>query len=108
MLYPIALLALASMHVGLGVGAVVLMILGTQYYVLFNVIAGAQSIPHDLTESAAAYRFTRRQRWTRLLLPGTFPQLVTGWVTAAGGAWNASIVSEYLTTNGDVHQTRGL
>jgi NitT/TauT family transport system permease protein len=108
MLYPLALLALASMHVGLGVGAVVLMVLGTQYYVLFNVIAGAQSIPHDLSEAATAYGFSRRQRWTRLLLPGTFPQLVTGWVTAAGGAWNASIVSEYLTMQGTVHATRGL
>ncbi len=108
MVYPLALLALASMHVGLGVGAIVLMVLGTQYYVLFNVIAGAQSIPHDLSEAATAYGFTDRQRWTRLLLPGTFPQLVTGWVTAAGGAWNASIVSEYLTMQGSVHATRGL
>jgi NitT/TauT family transport system permease protein len=108
MLYPLALLVLSELHMGLGIGAVVLMILGTQYYILFNVIAGVQSIPHDLEEVAAAYRFTRRQRWTRLLLPGTFPQLVTGWVTAAGGAWNASIVSEYVLSKGQVRQTRGL
>ena len=108
MLYPLALFLLAELGIGLGVGAIFLMVLGTQYYVLFNVIAGAQSIPNELVEVSAAYRFSRPQRWKRLFLPGVFPQLVTGWVTAAGGAWNASIVSEYVLSRGTVHSTRGL
>jgi NitT/TauT family transport system permease protein len=108
MLYPLALFLLAELGIGLGPGAIFLMVLGTQYYVLFNVIAGAQSIPNELVEVSAAYRFTRGQRWKRLFLPGVFPHLVTGWVTAAGGAWNASIVSEYVLSRGTVHSTRGL
>jgi NitT/TauT family transport system permease protein len=84
------------------------MMLGTQWYILFNVIAGAMSIPHDLDEAAVVYRFTRAQRWQRVILPGIFPQLVTGWVTAAGGAWNASIVSEYVQAAGRIEKTDGL
>ena len=108
MLFPLVLFVLARVHVGLGIGAIVLMVLGTQWYILFNVIAGAMSIPHDLHEAAVVYRFPRVQRWKRLLLPGVFPQLVTGWVTAAGGAWNASIVSEYVQSAGRIEKTRGL
>jgi NitT/TauT family transport system permease protein len=108
MLFPIVLVVLAKVHVTLSLGAVVLMLLGTQWYILFNVIAGAMTIPQELHEAAAVYRFTRRQRWTRLYLPGVFPHLVTGWVTAAGGAWNASIVSEYMHTGGKVLATDGL
>lgn len=67
------------------------MVLGTQWYILFNVIAGAMSIPSDLKEAASLYRFTRWQRWTTLILPGIFPYLITGMVTASGGAWNASV-----------------
>jgi NitT/TauT family transport system permease protein len=108
MLFPLVLFLLARAHVGLGLGSIVLMMLGTQWYILFNVIAGAMSIPHDLLEAAVVYRFPRRQRWLRLLLPGVLPQLVTGWVTAAGGAWNASIVSEYVQAAGRIEKTRGL
>jgi NitT/TauT family transport system permease protein len=108
MLFPIVLLVLAKAHVSLSFGAIVLMVLGTQWYILFNVIAGAMSIPNELHEAAAVYRFTRLQRWKRVLLPGVFPHLVTGWVTAAGGAWNASIVSEYVHAAGTVRQTDGL
>jgi NitT/TauT family transport system permease protein len=108
MLFPIVLLVLDRLGVPLGVGSVALMMLGTQWYILFNVIAGAMSIPHDLVEAADVYRFNWRQRWTRLLLPGVFPHLVTGWVTAAGGAWNASIVSEYVHSAGNVQTADGL
>jgi NitT/TauT family transport system permease protein len=108
MLFPLVLLLLGTFHVSLSIGAVVLMMLGTQWYILFNVIAGAMSIPNDLQEAADVYRFTWIQRWTRLYLPGVFPHLVTGWVTAAGGAWNASIVSEYVHAAGSVRQTDGL
>ena len=108
MLFPLVLLVLAKVHVTLSVGSVVLMMLGTQWYILFNVIAGAMSIPHELHEAATVYRFTRLQRWKRVYLPGVFPHLVTGWVTAAGGAWNASIVSEYIHANGTLKTTDGL
>ena len=108
MLFPLVLLLLARFNLSLSVGSIVLMMLGTQWYILFNVIAGAMSIPHELQEAATVYRFTRIQRWKRVLLPGVFPYLITGWVTAAGGAWNASIVSEYVHANGTVRQTDGL
>jgi NitT/TauT family transport system permease protein len=108
MLFPLVLLVLAKVDVSLSVGSVVLMMLGTQWYILFNVIAGAMSIPYELQEAATVYRFTRVQRWKRVLLPGVFPHLVTGWVTAAGGAWNASIVSEYIRASGTLRTTDGL
>jgi NitT/TauT family transport system permease protein len=93
--FPILLLGLVRIGAGLGIGSVALMLLGTQWYILFNVIAGAMSIPSDLKEAAAVYRFTRWQRWTQLILPGVFPYLITGMVTASGGAWNASVMAEY-------------
>jgi NitT/TauT family transport system permease protein len=93
--FPVLLIALVRLGGGLGIGSVALMLLGTQWYILFNVIAGAMSIPSDLREVASLYRFTRWQRWTRLILPGIFPYLITGMVTASGGAWNASVMAEY-------------
>lgn len=108
MIFPIALVAFAAIGVNLEFSSIFLMMLGTQWYVLFNVIAGAMNIPHDLEEAAVVYRFTRMQRWTRLYLPGIFPQLVTGWVTAAGGAWNASIISEYVHYKRATHVAHGL
>ena len=73
-----------------------LMLLGTQWYILFNVIAGASSIPGRSEEVASVYRWNRFQRWLRLYIPCVFPYLVTGLITAAGGAWNATIVAEYV------------
>jgi NitT/TauT family transport system permease protein len=84
------------------------MLLGTQWYILFNVIAGAMSIPSDLREAASLYRFTRWQRWTKLILPGIFPYLITGMVTASGGAWNASVFAEYANIESRTIQTIGL
>ena len=98
MLFPLVVLVLTSWGIPFNVGCVVLMLLGTQWYILFNVIAGATAIPADLREAAAVYRLSRWQTWTRLYLPCVFPYLVTGLVTAAGGAWNATIVSEYVQT----------
>ncbi len=107
-LFPVLMLGLIHIGGGLGFGAIALMLLGTQWYILFNVIAGAMAIPSDLKEAAAVYRFTRWQRWTRLILPGIFPYLVTGMITASGGAWNASIVSEYFHIGDRTLQTLGL
>jgi NitT/TauT family transport system permease protein len=97
MLFPLVVLGLAAAGVSLDWGSVLLMLLGTQWYILFNVIAGAMAIPADLKEAAHSYNITGWQKFWVLYFPALFPYLVTGWVTAAGGAWNASIVSEYIT-----------
>jgi NitT/TauT family transport system permease protein len=106
--FPVLMLLLINSGWGLGIGSIALMLLGTQWYVLFNVIAGAMAIPSDLKEAAAVYRFTLWQRWTRLILPGIFPYLITGMVTASGGAWNTSILAEYGTLGDRTLQTVGL
>ncbi|HEV2136693.1 MAG TPA: ABC transporter permease subunit [Terracidiphilus sp.] len=106
--FPILLIGLVRIGGGLGIGAIALMLLGTQWYILFNVIAGAMSIPSDLREVASLYHFTRWQRWTKLILPGIFPYLITGMVTASGGAWNASVMAEYSHVQGQTLQTIGL
>ena len=106
--YPVLLLGLIQIGGGLGVGSVALMLLGTQWYILFNVIAGAMSIPSDLREAASLYKFTRYQRWTTLILPGIFPYLITGMVTASGGAWNASVLAEYSKIKDQTLSTIGL
>ncbi|MGA8670106.1 MAG: ABC transporter permease subunit [Terracidiphilus sp.] len=106
--FPILLIGLVKIGGGLGIGSIALMLLGTQWYILFNVIAGAMSIPSDLREVSSLYRFTRWQRWTRLILPGIFPYLITGMVTASGGAWNASVFAEYSRMPGRTLQTVGL
>ncbi len=106
--FPILLIALVRIGGGLGIGSVALMLLGTQWYILFNVIAGAMSIPSDLREVASLYHFTRWQRWTKLILPGIFPYLITGMVTASGGAWNASVMAEYSHVKDQTLSTIGL
>lgn len=107
-LFPVLLLALAQIGGGLQIGSVALMMLGTMWYLLFNVIAGVQSIPADLFEVAQVYKLSWWQRWRTVILPGIFPYLVTGIITAVGGAWNASIVSEYIEFQGKTLTTSGL
>jgi NitT/TauT family transport system permease protein len=107
-LFPVILLILIRLGGGLGIGSIVLLLLGTQWYLLFNVIAGASSIPTDLKEVCNVFRFGRTERWRKLLLPGIFPYLITGFVTASGGAWNASIVAEYFHFRGQTLSTIGL
>jgi NitT/TauT family transport system permease protein len=108
MLFPIAIAVLSMAGVSLNFGSILLMLLGTQWYILFNVIAGAMAIPADLRETARSYRLSLGERVKILYVPAVFPYLVTGWVTAAGGAWNASIVAEYVTFKGQILETRGL
>ena len=107
-LFPIVLLFLIRIGGGLGIGSIVLLLLGTQWYILFNVIAGAAAIPSDLKEVSAVFRLGALERWRKLLLPGIFPYLITGFVTASGGAWNASIVAEYFRFQGKTISTTGL
>ena len=107
-LFPIVLLILVRAGGGLGIGSIVLLLLGTQWYILFNVIAGASAIPTDLKEVCEVFRISGVERWRKLLLPGIFPYLLTGFVTASGGAWNASIVAEYFKFHGQTISTIGL
>ncbi len=107
-LFPVVLLLLIRLGGGLGVGSIALMLLGTQWYILFNVIAGAMAIPTDLKEVATLFRFSRWERWKTVILPGIFPFLITGMVTASGGAWNASIFAEYFPVDGKILTTLGL
>ena len=106
--FPVILLILFRLGAGLGVGSILLLLLGTQWYILFNVIAGAMAIPTDLKEACTVCRITGWQRWRKLILPGIFPYLLTGMVTASGGAWNASIVAEYFHFKGQTFSTIGL
>jgi NitT/TauT family transport system permease protein len=107
-LFPIILLLLIRLGGGLGIGSIVLLLLGTQWYILFNVIAGASAIPTDLKEVCGVFRLSSLERWRTLLLPGVFPYLITGLITASGGAWNASIVAEYFHFRGRTFSTKGL
>jgi NitT/TauT family transport system permease protein len=107
-LFPILLLALVGLPGGLSLAAILLMLLGTQWYILFNVIAGAMAIPSDLREATTVYHASGWRKWRTLILPAIFPYLVTGLLTASGGAWNASIVSEYVQFNNHVVSTFGL
>jgi len=107
-LFPVVLLLLIRIGGGLGLGSIILLLLGTQWYILFNVIAGAIAIPTDLKECCSVFRLEGIERWKKLILPGIFPYLVTGLVTASGGAWNASIVAEYFHFKGHTYTTVGL
>ncbi len=106
--FPVVLVLLIKAGLGLGIGSIALMMLGTQWYILFNVIAGAMAIPSDLKEVADLFHFSSLQRWTTVILPGIFPFLITGLVTASGGAWNASIVAEYFELKNHTLRTVGL
>src|SRR6202035_5517000 len=107
-LFPVILLVLIGLGGGRGLGSIVLLLLGTQWYILFNVIAGAMAIPTDLKEACSVFGLKGWQRWRKLILPGIFPYLLTGLVTASGGAWNASILAEYIHFKGQIFSTIGL
>jgi len=108
MLFPLFLMLFHVIGLPLGTGAMILMLLGTQWYILFNVIAGAQAIPSDLREASLAFRMSPWQRFRSLEAPAVLPALVIGWITAAGGAWNASIVAEYLSWQDTIYAVDGL
>jgi NitT/TauT family transport system permease protein len=107
-IFPFATLAFLTYHVPINLGSVVLMALGAQWYILFNSIAGAQSIPSDLREMADDIGLRGWQRWRRLIIPGIFSSWVTGGITASGGAWNASIVSEVVSWGSSTLTAAGL
>lgn len=107
-LFPVFVVALITVAGGLNVAAVLLMLLGTQWYVLFNVMAGASSIPRDLYDTSATLGLRAGLAWRTLILPALYPYLVTGMITASGGAWNASIVAEYVLVGGKTYQVLGI
>jgi NitT/TauT family transport system permease protein len=108
MLYPLVTMGLLAAGIPFSWGCVVLMLLGAQWYILFNVLAGATAMPQDLREAADTYGLGGWMRWRTLYLPAVFPHLVTGLITAAGGAWNASIVAEYMRYGGRTLVAPGL
>ena len=108
MLFPFITVLFLKYHINFEWGAIALMMLGTQWYILFNVIAGAMAIPNDLLEAAAIYKLTGWQKWRFLIFPSIFPYLVTGAITASGGAWNASIVSEIVSWHEEQLTATGL
>ena len=107
-LFPVVLLALLRLPGGLNFAAISLMLMGTQWYLLFNVIAGAAAIPQDLRFTTDLLKLSSVDRWRTLILPALFPYIVTGAITAGGGAWNASIVAEYVEFGGQTHATVGV
>ncbi len=101
MTFPFIVAFFIATHISINWGSILLMALGTQWYILFNVIAGAMAIPTDLREASALFGLHRWQLWKTLIIPAIFPFWVTGALTATGGAWNASIVAEVATWGND-------
>jgi len=107
-LFPFATLFFIRTQISIEWGSILLMSLGAQWYILFNSIAGAQSIPTDLREMAVDVGLRGWQRWQKLIIPGIFSAWVTGGITASGGAWNASIVSEIVAWGSTTLKATGL
>jgi len=107
-LFPVLLLGLLALPAGADMAAVILMLLGTQWYLLFNIIAGASAIPRDLGFTSDLIGLRGWRRWRTLTLPALFPYIVTGLITSSGGAWNASIVAEYTHFGGQTSRVTGL
>ncbi|GJE36314.1 MULTISPECIES: ABC transporter permease [Methylobacterium] len=107
-LFPFAVVAIVAFRLDANIWLSPLMVLGTQWYILFNVIAGASAFPTDLREVATMYRLRSWQWWRQVILPGIFPYYVTGALTASGGSWNASIVAEVASWGDTKLRANGL
>ena len=108
MTFPIVVGLFVATHISMNWGSILLIAMGTQWYILFNVIAGAMAIPNEMKEVASVYGLRRWKLWRTLILPAIFPFWVTGACTAAGGAWNASIVAEFATWGDTTLKAEGL
>ena len=108
LLFPIFVVVIVRFHLNSDIWLTPLMIMGTQWYILFNVVAGASAFPGDLQEVAKNFRVGGWLWWRRVILPGIFPYYVTGAITASGGSWNASIVSEVASWGDDKLSAHGL
>jgi len=107
-LFPVILMVIIQYGGGLETGAIFLMLFGTQWYILFNVIAGANAIPRTYREVAKSYNLSGIYQWRYFILPSIFPYLLSGLITAWGGAWNATIVAEYTRFGGKILSIPGL
>lgn len=107
-LFPVLLLLFINLPGGLNVAAILLMLMGSQWYLLFNIIAGASAIPQDLKYTSQLMQLKGWRYWKTLVLPAIFPYLITGAITASGGAWNASIVAEYQNFGGQTLTLNGI
>jgi NitT/TauT family transport system permease protein len=108
LLFPVFVIVIVKFHLNPDIWLSPLIVLGTQWYILFNVIAGATAYPNDFKEAATNFRIRGWQWWRQVMLPGIFPYYVTGAITASGGAWNASIVSEFVQWGDTKVQAHGL
>src|SRR6185437_12624205 len=107
-LFPIAVVAIVRYRLDPNIWLSPLMVLGTQWYILFNVVAGASAFPTDLREAAGSLHLKGWRWWIKVVLPGIFPYYITGAITASGGSWNASIVAEVASWGGSHLSARGL
>lgn len=108
LLFPVFVVFIVHFKLSPDIWLSPLIVLGTQWYILFNVVAGASAFPNDFREASANFRIRGWQWWRQVMLPGIFPYYVTGAITASGGAWNASIVSEYVSWGDDKLAAHGL
>jgi NitT/TauT family transport system permease protein len=108
LLFPPFVVAIVYFHVSPNIWLTPLMLIGTQWYILFNVIAGAAAFPGDMREAVANFRIRGWLRWRKVMIPGILPYFVTGAITASGGAWNASIVAEVASWGKTDLVARGL
>ena len=108
LLFPLFVILIVKYQLNVNIWTTPLMILGTQWYILFNVIAGANAIPKDLHQATKNFNVSGWLRWKRFILPGIFPYFITGAITAAGGAWNASIVADVVSWGHTTLEASGL
>ncbi len=106
--FSILILLFIKLPFGINIAAIVFMMLGTQWYLLFNIIAGVATIPQDLRYTASLMRLKKWNYWKTLILPALFPFIITGAITASGGAWNASLIAEYVSSHENTYSTIGL
>jgi NitT/TauT family transport system permease protein len=107
-LFPLIVLFVVEVTGGMNLASVLLVLTGMQWYLLFNLLAGANQIPEDLKEAARAYRLSKFATWRKLTVPALLPSMITGSITAWGGGWNALILSEYFPYRGKIYRVLGL
>jgi len=107
-IFPVAVVLILHFALNPDIWLSFLIVFGTQWYILFNVIAGAQAFPSDLREAATSFKISGWDWWKKVMLPGIFPYYVTGALTASGGSWNAAIVAEYVKWGDDTVTAHGI
>jgi NitT/TauT family transport system permease protein len=107
-IFPVAVVLILKFSLNPDIWLSFLIVFGTQWYILFNVIAGASAFPNDLKEVVANFRICGWDWWKNVIIPAIFPYYVTGALTASGGSWNAAIVAEYVKWGGDTVSAHGI